>query len=261
MESFTLVSRDDKQSQRWAKQIQTALINNGKRFDIISPDLVICVGGDGTILHAIHQWMSQTDTTAFVGIHTGTLGFFTDYQIDELDQFIEDIVNNNATFEKKRLLNVRCNGSINHASFYALNEIRVESIIQTQSIDVYFNHQYFEQFQGNGLCISGQDGSTAYNRSANGAIIWKGLDVLQMIELNGIHHKRTRSIKSPLILPDKTTIQLKSTERFPQAFLCYDHLSLPLDGVNEVDVSLSNHSAVFAHYRETSFQKRLESLY
>ena len=52
-------------------------------YDEKNPDLVISIGGDGTILEAVHQYLMLM---LFVGIHTGTLGFYTDYQVDEVDQ-------------------------------------------------------------------------------------------------------------------------------------------------------------------------------
>ena len=58
-------------------------------YDEKNPDLVISIGGDGTILEAVHQYLNVG--CCFVGIHTGTLGFYTDYQIDEVDQFIKDV--------------------------------------------------------------------------------------------------------------------------------------------------------------------------
>ncbi len=261
MTSFTLATRDDRVSKRTAKMIQDELVKQGLVFTISNPDLVICVGGDGTLLHAIHQWRSQLEQVSFVGIHTGTLGFYTDYQVDEVAQLIEDIHSKVPEMEEKRLLEAHCKGITTTNPIYALNEIRVESIIRTQTIDVTINQDYFERFQGNGLCISGQDGSTAYNRSANGAILWKGLELLQMIELNGIHHYRARSIKSPLILPGTAEITLRSQDAYLDAFLCYDHLSIALDGFNEVKIKLSDKTVRFAHYHQMDYKKRLESLY
>src|SRR5699024_7457469 len=150
------------------------LIDMGKIYDEKNPDLVVCVGGDGTLLHAFHHYMDQVDTVSFVGIHTGTLGFSTDYVIDEIEQFYEDIASNEYKIEEKSILEATCYRNEEVMKFNALNEIRVENIVKTQHIEVYLNDEYFELFRGNGLCISGQYGSTAYNRSIGDAVIFDG---------------------------------------------------------------------------------------
>ena len=145
----------------------------GKVYDKENPDLIVCVGGDGTLLHAFHQYMDKLDTVAFVGIHTGTLGFSTDYIVEELDAFFKDIEANEYTIEEKSVLEATCYKDDNESfKIHALNEVRVENIVKTQHIDVYLDDEYFELFRGNGLCISGQYGSTAYNRSIGGAVIF-----------------------------------------------------------------------------------------
>ena len=72
-----------------------------------NPDLVISIGGDGTILEAVHQYLNVD--CCFVGIHTGTLGFYTDYQIDEVDQFIKDVTSRQFKTMKRYMLEIKIN--------------------------------------------------------------------------------------------------------------------------------------------------------
>ena len=55
------------------------------------PDIVITVGGDGTLLGAFHHYRNQLDQIRFVGIHTGHLGFYTDWRNYEVDELIESL--------------------------------------------------------------------------------------------------------------------------------------------------------------------------
>lgn len=260
MKRFAVLNRGDDFSRKSCTQIKDRLIDMGKIYDEENPDLVVCVGGDGTLLHAFHRYMDQVDTVSFVGIHTGTLGFSTDYVIDEIEQFYEDIASNEYKIEEKSILEATCYRNEEVMKFNALNEIRVENIVKTQHIEVYLNDEYFELFRGNGLCISGQYGSTAYNRSIGGAVIFDGLELLQMTEISGIHHRHARSLAAPLILAPETTIRLEY-DNFDHALLCYDHLHIHLENIHRIDIKMNHKKMRFAHFREFSYIKKLNALF
>lgn len=260
MERFDVIVRNDSKSQTLADEIKRKLIENGRRVDSVNPELIICVGGDGTLLNAFHDKLNQLESVSFVGIHTGTLGFSTDYTIEEVDELIEDICTKVPQIDLKRVLQVECyNGDRNHV-FYALNEIRVENIVKTQGMDVFINDDYFESFRGNGICVSGQHGSTAYNRSIGGAVIYPGLDLLQMTEISGIHHRHARSLNAPLVMNSDATISLRN-DSFKHALLCYDHLHIHLDLIDRIDIFNSNMTMKFARYRSIPHLKRLTALF
>lgn len=261
MKRFAVLNRGDDFSKNACSQITKRLIKMGKIYDEENPDLVVCVGGDGTLLHAFHHYMDQADTVAFVGIHTGTLGFSTDYVMDEIETFYEDLASNEYKIQEKTILEANCYRDDNELiQFHALNEIRVENIVKTQHIEVYLNDEYFELFRGNGLCISGQYGSTAYNRSIGGAVIFDGLELLQMTEISGIHHRHARSLAAPLILAPETIIRLEY-DNFDHALLCYDHLHIHLENIHKIEIKLNNKKMRFAHFREFSYIKKLNALF
>lgn len=260
MERFDVIVRNDSISQALATEIKNRLVKNGLIHDVKTPQLIICVGGDGTLLNAFQDNINALEFVSFVGIHTGTLGFSTDYTIDEVDLLIEDICTKDPHIDHKRVLQAECyNGERNHI-FYALNEIRVENIVKTQGIDVYINDDYFESFRGNGICVSGQHGSTAYNRSIGGAVLYPGLDLLQMTEISGIHHRHARSLNAPLVMNSDATISLRN-ETFKHALLCYDHLHIHLDLIDRIDIFNSKKTMRFARYRSIPHLKRLSSLF
>lgn len=259
MNTFTIVCRQDSDSKQLAKEIKMNMEQRAWTYNDVNPDLIVCVGGDGTLLKAFHDWKDQIETVSFIGIHTGTLGFSTDYTQDEVELFYKDI-ETKPTIEEKRILEVCCHYKDHKEYIQALNEVRVENIIRTQMVEVYLNEEYFETFRGNGMCISGQYGSTAYNRSIGGAVIYPGLDLLQMTEISGIHHRHSRSLDAPLILDPETIITFKS-DSFAQAKLCYDHLYIPMDDIHEVCISSYAKPMRFAHFRNMSHIKRLNALF
>ena len=260
MKHFTVVNRGDEDSRNRCREIKTRLTSLGMVFDSENPELVVCVGGDGTMLHAFHQYLPKIDTVAFVGIHTGTLGFSTDYTVEDLESFYLDIQKNTWTIEEKSVLEANCYQGELKETIFALNEIRVENIVKTQPIEVYLDGEYFEMFRGNGLCISGQYGSTAYNRSIGGAVIFRDLELLQLTEISGIHHRHARSLAAPLILSPETVISLKY-ENFDHALLCFDHLHIHLEDIHRIVVKTSNKKARFVHFREFSHIEKLNALF
>lgn len=260
MKRFTLVQRGDTASQGICMKIRDALVENNFVFDAENPELIICVGGDGTLLKAFHDWIHIIDDVAFVGIHSGTLGFSTDYTKDCVDQFIKDVVHNEPVIEEKRILEALCINDTREIHVCALNEIRVENIVKTQALEIYIDDCYFETFRGNGVCISGQYGSTAYNRSIGGAVIFPGLDLLQLTEISGIHHRYARSLDSPLIMHPDSKIILKS-DSFDHALLCYDHLHKHLDGIHEIRISSYPKVMRFARFNDIPHIQRLNALF
>ena len=90
MKRYAIVSKKDDVSRHLAALIKDEL--NELIYDEEHPDIVISVGGDGTMIYSIHRYEHVLNDVSFVGIHTGTLGFFTDYLKDEYKQLVKDIL-------------------------------------------------------------------------------------------------------------------------------------------------------------------------
>lgn len=255
---FTVVSRPDLHSKQISDSLKNKCENIGWIYDKDNFDIVLSVGGDGTLLRSIHEYIDKLDHIKFVGIHTGTLGFFTDYTDEEIDTFIEDIKQNTYEIEKSSLLEV--NLVSKNQTIYALNEVRIESLAKTLSLDVYIDDEFFERSTGSGICVSTQAGSTAVNRALHGAVIDSGLKVLQLCEIMPIAHKSHHSLRSPYIMNEDRQIRIKG-ESLSYAHACFDHLEIDLDNVGEIVINTSNKHVSFARYRKYSYLKRLKNLY
>ncbi len=256
MKKFAVVSKDDEVSIKVAKTVQKRLIEKGLAYDDKQPEIVCIIGGDGTFLSAIHKYMSRLDQTVFTGIHTGTLGFFVDYTLKEMNDCIEDIATKQPEIETKRLLKISLSSN---REFYAVNEAWIESF-KTQHINVQINDSQLETFHGTGLVISTQIGSTAYSRSAGGAIIQPGLETIQLSEICGIHHSHYHSIGNPIIVSADTTIKLIS-QQFSHAKLCFDRYYIDLPEKQEISCTLSNKKVQLAHYKPIDWISRLQHLF
>lgn len=255
---YAIVCKTDAKSMHLKEKIRFSLQQNGWAYDEENPKLVICVGGDGTILYAVHQYMEKINDILFLGIHSGTLGFFTDYTAEEINSCIEDITTKEPEVFSSRLLEIELDNELE--KLYALNEMRVENVIKSQIMDIYIDDEFFEKCRGSGICLSTQAGSTAYNRSLKGAVIDSGLSLMQLAEITPIQHSKHKSLNNPYILSENRKVTMTS-ETFDTAILCYDHLHYFLNNTNKITVRMSDQYVHFARYRKYSYLKRLKNLY
>ena len=164
--TFAVVVRPDEASEAVASSVRNVLLGSGYSEDGDHPETAIVVGGDGTFIYAVHRYMHCLNDVRFIGIHTGTLGFYTDYLDSEADEFLSDFLKGDLPVETYPVMEAKADGE----TVCAINEIRIENPYRTQNFDVLLNDIPLEFFRGTGLCVCTQLGSTAYNRSLGGAI-------------------------------------------------------------------------------------------
>jgi hypothetical protein len=133
MKTFSIVTRPDARSQKLAEGVRNALLTCGFREEKKHPDGVIVIGGDGTFLFAVHQYMDILKETVFIGIHSGTLGFYMDYRDTEISEFLTDIIPGNLPVEEYPILEAQ----VGVQTFYAVNEIRIENPMRIQNLNLY----------------------------------------------------------------------------------------------------------------------------
>ena len=257
MRRYTICARPDDDSRRIADEIRNRLPVSAYAEDPEHPETVFVIGGDGTFIYAVHQYMDILSDVCFYGIHTGTLGFYTDYRDSDLDAFLDAYMQERCTEIEYPLLMAEYADQTS----YGINEIRIENAARTQFMEIYVNDKKFEDFRGTGICVSTQLGSTAYNRSLGGAIIQEGLRFIEMTEIAGIHHAKYRSLGSPIVMRENTRLMFKATD-FAGALLGVDASISHLDGVNEIQMHISNDKKVrMLRGREVNYFDRLKSLF
>lgn len=219
---------------------------------------MICIGGDGTLLRAIHSYESKLDSIVFTAIHTGTLGFFTDYTANQLVTFLDDLKNREPVVESYPMISAALDDG---REFYALNEIRLGSFSNTVYYDIYIDGEFFESISSCGICVCTQAGSTGANRALQGAVVENGLNMLQMTQIMPVSHINHHSLVSPYILNPDRVIELRG-KSLDDSVLCHDHLETSrLRGVSHVTIRLSERQVRFARFRPYSYLKRLRNLF
>lgn len=147
-------------------------------------DLIIVVGGDGSILSA-GRVVALCDTP-ILGINLGCLGFLTDVLTCDLEEKISAILNNQFTEEDRFLLEVQIPGKNNKFKHgFALNEVVLSAGQTPHMIDfeIYINDQFMYSQRSDGLIIATPTGSTAYALSAGGPIIHPCLNAIVLIPI------------------------------------------------------------------------------
>ncbi|WP_100487496.1 NAD kinase [Sporolactobacillus pectinivorans] len=258
LRTFAVETRGDTFSNALRERIMKELIHFHLVYDETAPDLVISVGGDGTLLQAFHRYLSGLSHTAFVGVHTGHLGFYADWTAEEVDELVESVVRKSHNIVEYPLLRVAVSYSDTNElkTYLALNECTIRSGEGLLAADVLIRGEKFESFRGDGLCFSTPTGSTAYNKGLAGAIIHPSLASIQLTEIASINNRVFRTLGSPLILPRHHHCQVKPVNdaRFS---VTVDHLSTLHDKVKYIECSVAEERIRFARFRPLPFWRRV----
>lgn len=258
MPAYSVVTREDEHSLFLKNQIIQFLSSHNYHYSEEKPETVFAIGGDGTFLKAIHQYVNQLQEVTFIGIHTGTLGFMCDHPSEDLDELLNTFIHQSPVLYSYPLLQVELEGF--NEIIYAFNEARIENMVNTLTLDLFINNEFFETFKGSGICLCTQIGSTAINRSLGGAVIQHGLPLMQLSEIMGVHHRKHRSLRSSMILKEDAEIKIQP-QSFSNAMLCYDHLAMSLDGCTGITMKNSDRHVRIARYKSYSYLTRLKNIF
>ena len=225
------------------------------------PDVVITVGGDGTLLGAFHRYRNQLDSIRFVAIHTGHLGFYTDWRNYEVDQLIESLKQDKGERVSYPLLDVNVKFKSGDVVRYAaLNEATLRKVNGTLLCEVYINGELFENFRGDGLCVATPTGSTGLSKSLGGAVVHPRAEVMQMTEMASINNRVYRTLSSPMIFAKDNVLTLRPESKEGMV-MAIDHLTYDANEIEEIQLQISGERISFAAYRHTPFWDRVEDAF
>ncbi|HGI1962462.1 TPA: NAD kinase [Streptococcus agalactiae] len=226
------------------------------------PDIVISIGGDGMLLSAFHMYEKQLDKVRFVGVHTGHLGFYTDYRDFEVDTLINNLKNDEGEQISYPILKVTItleDGRVIRAR--ALNESTIKRIEKTMVADVVINQVVFERFRGDGILVSTPTGSTAYNKSLGGAVLHPTIEALQLTEISSLNNRVYRTLGSSVIIPKKDAIEIVP-KRVGVYTISIDNKTVHYKNVTKIEYSIDEKSINFVSTpSHTSFWERVNDAF
>jgi NAD+ kinase len=183
-----------------AKQIG---INNAIAFDELCKlsDFLVTLGGDGTLISVSRR--SFKYQKAVMGINLGTLGFLTDIMPNEIEQFIKKFKNNNYRIDNRMMITV----IVNDEEIVAFNDVVIsrKTMEGMVNIDASVNGKLFNRYNGDGVVISTPTGSTAYNLSCHGPVVYPLTEAFIVTPISA--HSLTQR---PLVLPADFQISFKN---------------------------------------------------
>jgi len=182
-------------------------------------DVLISIGGDGTILRA--ATLVRDLGIPILGINAGRLGFLASVQKDNIDKFLQYVIDRNFTISERALLSLEVVpeiASVTQINF-AMNEISVSRKDTTSmiTIETWLNGEYLNSYWADGLIISTPTGSTGYSLSCGGPILTPDVASLVITPI-APHNLNAR----PLVIPDSTEIRLKVSGREEQYLVSLD---------------------------------------
>lgn len=216
------------------------LRKNGFNLADENYDLAIAIGGDGSFLHMVNTNKFNTNIK-YIGINNGTLGFLQEIKPTELNSFINNLKTNNYKEELIGFENIKVITNDEAYYFNSLNETVIRDMnLSTAYFKVFINGTYLEKFVGDGLMISTPSGSTAYNLSCNGAIIFNGIHTLQVTPIAPINNNIYRTISNPIVLPEDRVIRLIPTDRTTDIMILVDGVNHLIKNVNAIEIRISD---------------------
>lgn len=183
------------EAKKWKKKIEDWLKKKAPSVKIVEtkPDMVIILGGDGTILEGIRKFYNHNPL--FMGMNMGHVGFLA--SVRKRSEFLQSLekVLDGKYFESKRMMAgatlLRKEKKI--YSGYAFNDILVQNLTGFAEIDVAIGDTVVQNIRGSGALVSTASGSTAYNLSLHGPIIMPDIKCFVVTELLD-HNTPTPSI-------------------------------------------------------------------
>jgi NAD+ kinase len=170
-------------------------------------DILISLGGDGTLLSVCRR--AYEYEIPVLGIHAGELGFLTDTKLDEMESFLDALARGEYRIDNRMMLEVTLQGSTTSTKTVAFNDMVFSraSISSMAKIDAYIDDTLFNAYYGDGVIVCTPTGSTAYNISAGGPIVYPLTEALILTPI--CPHSLTQR---PLVLPADFTLTLQSKD-------------------------------------------------
>jgi NAD+ kinase len=212
---------------------QSAVVADSEKEAIDQADIVIAVGGDGTMLYTAR--LMKSIQKPILGVNSGRLGFMAYTQKENLNQALKYLVEGNYRIDKRYLLEAEDNqGHLYHA----LNEFLFSKKDSTSMVNMSaeYDDMFINNYWSDGLIVASPTGSTAYNLSSSGPIVMPNSDVMVLTPINP-HTLTTR----PLVLPSNKSLRIKVEEQKHEVLFSYDGVIKKIEDYPfEVNIKRSN---------------------
>ena len=210
-------------------------------------DALVTLGGDGTLIAAVRR--SFTYDIPVLGIYAGNLGFLADVGMDELDSFVQKIANQEFRMDERSVLEASIIKNGQKITMHAFNDIVLTrpSISNMIHIETLVDGKSFNTYYGDGVIVSTPTGSTAYNLSAGGPVLFPLTHVFSLTPI--CPHSLTQR---PVVLPGEFSIEMK-TPKNPALIIIDGQDMHELDAGESIHIQLATKTAKLIHREEFNY--------
>ena len=215
------------------------------------PDVMVVLGGDGTILGIAP--FCASNTIPILGLNLGRIGFLSGLELCDIDKLYDILSNKKYSLESRAMLDITQNHASNNVVTLALNEAIVarKSIARIVGLDIFVNDEYVNQYFCDGFIVATATGSTAYSLSSGGPIVAPNADVLTLTPISP-HTLHAR----PIVVDGAARVVIKP--KVEECVIVADGKSVGnLCAGQELLVKKSNHAAQFIKPKDSKFFERL----
>lgn len=209
-----------------------------------SVDFLISIGGDGTLLSLVRSSFKYEKPV--LGINLGTLGFLTDINLEQLESFLDDFSNNIYKIDKRMMIE----GSVNLNKFVAFNDIVIsrKSISSMIKIEAKIDGKHFNSYYGDGVIISTPTGSTAYNLSVGGPIVYPLTEAFIITPI--APHSLTQR---PLVMPADFQIEFTVSDTQGAVVIVDGQDIYEISQKESIKIKIASNKAKMIHRKERNF--------
>lgn len=211
----------------------SAIVTDSEKEAIDRADIIIAVGGDGTMLYTAR--LMKNIQKPILGVNSGRLGFMAYTQKENIIEALNNLKEGNYRIDKRYLLEAEDNkGTIYHA----LNEFLFSKKDSTSMVNVSaeYDKMFINNYWADGLIVASPTGSTAYNLSSSGPIVMPNTNVMVLTPINP-HTLTTR----PLVLSSDNSLKIMVEKQDHEVLFSYDGLIKEIKSYPfEVNIKRSN---------------------
>ncbi len=231
-------------------QIDSAKIYRDQTGPQPEGSVMLCCGGDGTLLEGIHRLSDRS--IPVVGVNFGHLGFLTTATREGVVALFDDIAEGRLRIQPRTMLRIEGLDQI-EGEATALNEVTVHRMDATMiKVEARVDGQMVAQYNGDGVIVSTPTGSTAYSLSAGGPIVAPECGCLLLTPL-APHNFGMR----PVVVPDTVEIELRIHLRNGKAMLSVDNRSYRIDNGTTIRLRKAEEQILLAVPHNISFYETL----
>ncbi len=225
-------------------EIAKELGAKGMPLDDMRVDVLLAVGGDGTILRAF-----QHDDADVLGINSGSLGFLAEIRGDEVDTFLPKVLAGGYRVERRMRLRVEVDGK---RMADCLNEAVVHTahISKIRDFEVLADGTPVERVRADGIIVATPTGSTSYSMSVGGPIVDPRVDAI-IVAAIAPFKPSTR----PVVLPPRSTVRVRIAKPKECLLVLDGQREVPLRGREDLAFTASEKPARFIRFRDDFYQR------